>query len=137
MGFTNDLTFANIYEQDCIRRLKTAQKMNGNFKPYDIIDANGVKYEVKADRIAHRTGNVCIEYECRAKPSGIASSEADFYMYYVVKDKCISKLFKIPTGDIRRMIDDQAYHKTQLGGDAWLSRFYLFRIDLFERYALI
>ena len=35
--------------------------------------------EVKTDLKAHKTGNVYIEYESRGKPSGIATSEADYY----------------------------------------------------------
>jgi len=35
--------------------------------------------EVKRDLIAKDTGNVFIEYECREKPSGIATTKADFH----------------------------------------------------------
>lgn len=39
--------------------------------------------EVKTDRLAHRTGNIFIEYECRGKPSGIATSTATYWIYRV------------------------------------------------------
>lgn len=39
------------------------------------------KIEVKSDRITTKTGNVYIEYESRGKPSGIATSEADYWVY--------------------------------------------------------
>ena len=39
------------------------------------------KIEVKSDRITIKTGNVYIEYESRGKPSGIATSEADYWVY--------------------------------------------------------
>jgi hypothetical protein len=34
-------------------------------------DLTNKKIEVKRDRIAHKTGNIFIEYESRGKPSGI------------------------------------------------------------------
>lgn len=37
------------------------------------------RIEVKKDLKAHITGNVFIEYESRNKPSGIATSEAEYY----------------------------------------------------------
>jgi hypothetical protein len=35
--------------------------------------------EVKTDRLAIKTGNIAIEYECRGKPSGIAATKADWW----------------------------------------------------------
>lgn len=40
------------------------------------------KVEVKYDRKATETGNVFVEYSSRGKPSGMAVSEADYYVYY-------------------------------------------------------
>ena len=39
------------------------------------------KIEVKSDRITAKTGNIYIEYESRGKPSGIATSQADYWVY--------------------------------------------------------
>jgi hypothetical protein len=39
------------------------------------------KVEVKTDRLTEKTGNVYIEYESRGKPSGIRTSEADYWVY--------------------------------------------------------
>lgn len=39
------------------------------------------KIEVKCDRMTLKTGNVYIEYESRGKASGIATSEADYWVY--------------------------------------------------------
>tara|TARA_B110000977_G_scaffold14822_1_gene18287 strand:+ start:664 stop:1008 length:345 start_codon:yes stop_codon:yes gene_type:complete len=55
--------------------------------------------EVKYDLIAVKTGNVYIEYISRGKPSGISTSQADYYCFCigdtfhlilssVLKDKC-------------------------------------------------
>ena len=56
-------------------------------KEYDLIiikDGKEIKIEVKSDRQASQTGNLAIEYECNRKPSGISSTEADFYIYFIV-----------------------------------------------------
>jgi hypothetical protein len=39
------------------------------------------KIEVKTDLQAHKTGNVYVEYFSRGKPSGISTSESDFYCF--------------------------------------------------------
>ena len=43
----------------------------------------GKKIEVKRDFRATETGNIFVEYESRNKPSGIATSEADWWCYWL------------------------------------------------------
>jgi hypothetical protein len=43
----------------------------------------GKKIEVKRDFKCLETGNIFVEYESRNKPSGIATSEADYYCYWL------------------------------------------------------
>ena len=38
-----------------------------------------LKVEVKRDRMAEKTGNVAIEYECRGAPSGIKATSAEWW----------------------------------------------------------
>lgn len=52
------------------------------------VDLVNKSVEVKRDRVAHKTGNVFIEYESRGRPSGISTSQSDFYAYYI-SDVCI------------------------------------------------
>lgn len=47
------------------------------------------KVEVKTDRLTEKTGNVYIEYESRGKPSGIVTSEADYWVYKVGEGRAI------------------------------------------------
>lgn len=37
------------------------------------------KIECKRDRLAHKTGNVFIEYRCRGKDSGLSMTEAEWW----------------------------------------------------------
>lgn len=77
-------------------------KHNSDFR-YDLsvgIEYEGVvaqmlnqkKIEVKTDFIAHTTGNIAIEYECRGRPSGIATTESEYYVYV------------IPLGEVRELM---------------------------------
>lgn len=43
--------------------------------------SNGKLIEVKNDRMIHKTGNLFIEYESRDKPSGLATTTADYWIY--------------------------------------------------------
>ncbi len=44
------------------------------------------KYEIKADRLSYKTGNVCIEIANCGRPSGITSTKSDYWGYFVIKD---------------------------------------------------
>lgn len=47
------------------------------------------KVEVKCDRMTVKTGNIYIEYESRGKPSGIATSQADYWVYKFDEESAI------------------------------------------------
>ena len=50
---------------------------------------NGAKkVEVKTDRMAHRTGNIAVEFRCNGRPSGISTTEADYWAF-VLRDGTI------------------------------------------------
>lgn len=51
---------------------------------------NDSKIEVKTDLKAHQTGNVFIEYSSRNKPSGISTSEAEYYAF-IIKGSIVIK----------------------------------------------
>ena len=81
------------------KKYSKAYKMEGKYKPYDIYDPeNDIKVEVKKDIGSKETPNYFIEYECNNEDSGIASTEAN---YWVIcdEDKCmwikISKLLSL------------------------------------------
>jgi hypothetical protein len=45
------------------------------------------KIELKSEAYTwRRTGNVCIEFECNGKPSGIAATEADMWFHELKSD---------------------------------------------------
>ncbi len=63
---------------------------------------SGAKIEVKSDRKTEQTGNVYIEYKSRGKLSGIATSQADFWVYKVAENKAII----ISTSDLKKKLKE-------------------------------
>ena len=75
-----------------------------NNNKYDFQTDDNLKYEVKADAMSLKTNNFFIEFYGYNKPSGIATTEANFYIitdtniYYLIdvtKLKDITKKCKI------------------------------------------
>lgn len=137
MTFKKDLEFGQLYERIFIEheKLQNYKLSEGKFKEYDIIDNdNNIKYEVKTDRLSHKTGNICIEYECNNKPSGINTTQADYYIYFVLDNEDYT-IYKIPVEKIKLMINDKSLKlKSVKGGDGFRSSLYLFKVHLFNEY---
>jgi hypothetical protein len=84
---------------------------------------DGKLVEVKSDRLAHKTGNVYIEYECRNKPSGIATTTAHYWIYRIQQNNIA---IIIPTERLKEIC--RVYYKEgriMLGGDNNLSKGFL------------
>jgi hypothetical protein len=92
--------------------------------------------EVKSEKLASKTGNICIEYFCRGKPSGISVSIAQYYFIYVVKNDKEYRVFKIPTIELKYLIKNKLYIRECNGGDDMASKLYLFKIDMLKSYEL-
>jgi hypothetical protein len=133
MPFEDDLKFGNIYESLLLNYIPDdfdEIEMSPNdkkFKPWDlrVSKQNYVcKYEVKADRWTNKTGNFCIEYECFNQASGIATTEADVWAYFVVKSNTDQDCYLIPVKYIKSLIEEGSYKK-MIGGDKQRSKFFL------------
>lgn len=131
--FKEDLAFGNEYENKYIeyKNFRQCVHMKGYFKYYDI-EADGVFYEVKTDRLAHKTGNFCIEYEYNSKPSGITATKADIYAYIIISGDDFS-IYEIPTKIIREFIDNKKYRKN-MSINGGKTKMYLFSLELFLNY---
>ena len=60
-------------------------KLKGETKLHTMLEDS--KIEVKFDRKTRDTGNVFIEYESRGKPSGIKTTQADYWAYFIGDDE--------------------------------------------------
>lgn len=123
-NFDKDLKLGQKYEQEALKYFKynDFKISEGKFKPYDIelTTDNGKRYiEVKCDRLAHKTGNLAIEYECNGQPSGLNSTKAHIWIYFIVHTK---EVFIIPVKKLKELINNC---KSVNGGDGYRSKMFL------------
>ena len=83
------------------------------------------KIEVKTERDKWKeTGNICIEFECRGKPSGIAITEAKYWAHILADDDVIVCILLFPTDKLKKIA--RKYFKNAIyGGDDNLSKMVL------------
>jgi hypothetical protein len=85
-------------------------KLKGETKFHKMLSNS--KIEVKFDRMTRKTGNVYIEYESRGNPSGIRTTEADYWAYFTQDEEC----FVISTKKLKEKIIKLKPRKIK-GGD--------------------
>tara|TARA_R110000803_G_scaffold32816_4_gene72075 strand:+ start:783 stop:1154 length:372 start_codon:yes stop_codon:yes gene_type:complete len=61
------------------------------------------KIEVKRDNWVGRTGNIAIEYKSRGKPSGIATTQADYWIIMFSKEYEDKFMFIIETQRLKEV----------------------------------
>lgn len=109
---------------------------NGNISR----DAFHLTFEVKEDQKCAQTKNVGVEFMCCKKPSGISTSEADFYIYHVHTgyESTDRKTLLIRTEDLKKAIQDRRYHRivtSYRDGDHRPADNYLFYLTEMEKIA--
>jgi hypothetical protein len=99
----------------------------GEIREQKIADMlTGKKIEVKSERDTWmKTGNICIEYECWNKPSGIRATESDYWFHNlcVGDNEFCTLVFK--TDVLKTIVDKLDTFKTVSGGDHNASRMFL------------
>lgn len=139
--FYRDLKVGQSYEIELLKHIDHIKyiQSKGNFKEYDMKIYHKPKryktYEVKSDKQISIYGNICIEYECRNKPSGISTSTAKYWAIFECKDAYYT-LYIIPSKIIREYIEKCKYHSIKNGGDGRVSKLYLFKKELFKDYII-
>ena len=102
--FTKDLSYGKKHE-------KLVMKSMENF-------------ELKTDRMAHKTGNVYVEFQSRGKNSGIRTSKSDTWIFKIVSngDKHLFSI-QIPLTRLKKLVSTD--YRIVPGGDNLTSRGYL------------
>ena len=86
------------------------------------------KIEVKTERdIWKSTGNIVVEFESRGKPSGIASTEAEYWFHNLAVGEDIVMTLVFPTKTLRNYIAKNMPRMVR-GGDNNTSRLYLINL---------
>lgn len=61
----------------------------------------GATIEVKADSWIRRTRNIAVEYESRGKPSGIATTEADYWCFIFDSEEAKKTFIMVDTDKLK------------------------------------
>jgi hypothetical protein len=85
------------------------------------------RIEVKTDRIAHITGNVAVEYKYKGRPSGISTTEADYWAFLLYD---MTTIIMVPTEKLKAIAREK-YKQDQitLGGDENASEMILIPVN--------
>ena len=85
------------------------------------------KVEVKTERDKWKqTGNICIEFSCRGKPSGIAVTQAKWWVHVLANGDDTSCMLMFPTEKLKEIARKYyANGKIVNGGDDNLSKMVL------------
>jgi len=139
--FKKDLQDGQLAERQAIEKLELHfPEISGfrqsNTKEYDIegiLDGQPVTFEVKNDLMAHKTGNVAIEYECRGKASGLRTTQADYWIY-----KFDNSFFLFRTDMLRRQLfDEKNYFRLVTGGDVGSNtKMYLVKVNALRTWGM-
>ena len=102
--FTKDLSYGKKHE-------KLVMKSMENF-------------ELKTDRMSHKTGNVYVEFQSRNKDSGIRTSKSDTWIFKIVSkgDRHLFSI-QIPLTRLKKLVSKD--YRVVPGGDNLTSRGYL------------
>ena len=97
----------------------------GTIREEKIVDMlTNKKIEVKSERdMWMKTGNICVEYECWNKPSGIRATESDYWFH----NEFCTLVFK--TDVLKTIVDKLDYFKTVSGGDNNASKMFLVNLQ--------
>ena len=92
------------------------------------------RIEVKTERgLWTKTGNIVIEFESRNKPSGIQTTEAEYWFHNLEKDGQVLCTIVLPTAVLREYIKTNMPSVVR-GGDNFTSLLYKINLkDLFEK----
>lgn len=119
--FKKDLEDGHQAELEVIELLKRTRPLFKNVerchtKEYDFrgeVWGGYITFEVKYDLMVEKTGNIAIEYESRGKPSGIATTKANFWVY-----KFLGRYFLYLTSELKKhLYEDKGYDRKATGGD--------------------
>jgi hypothetical protein len=88
----------------------------GNEQQTLVMDVfEGDSFEIKSDFMAHRTGNIAIEFQCRGKDSGIRKTESKHWVYKITEPDII---IVFSTEKLRKFVEDNmGNYKVIMGGD--------------------
>ncbi len=102
--FYKNLKKYQPYEKEAAKRIEHLNNVHvlhfNNDKYYDFLTSDNTKYEVKTEPSSLKTNNFFIEFKAYGIPSGITTTEADYYIicdtitYYLIDTNKLKVLVK-------------------------------------------
>lgn len=90
----------------------------------------GKKLEVKTERgMWSKTGNIAIEFESWGKPSGIESTEADYWFHNLALGDDVYCTLVFNTDMLKKIVNGLDSHKVVKGGDHNASKMFLVNLS--------
>jgi len=124
-NFIKDLEFGKIYENKAMKLINyKCFPSKGKCKEYDfyyIKDGKKIYIEVKSDKLACKTGNLCIEYKFKNNPSGISATKSDYWIYFICRHEQEDEIYIIPTNKLKEIIKLD-YCRSVSAGDNKMSK---------------
>lgn len=108
--FDLDLAYGQVFEK----------------KVADILGNSKIEVKTEKDKWK-QTGNIVIEYESRGKPSGIITTEADYWLHNMAYGDNIVFSILVSVTTLRRYIA-QHNPRSVIGGDDMTSKLYLIKL---------
>lgn len=131
--FHRDLQFGKQYERKFIEimNFSNAIQSEGCVKEFDVQSEDGLKYEVKADKMASKTGNICIEFCSNGEPSGINATQSNKWAHFVISFDGTYDLYLLEVDELKEMLSKNKFRQVR-GGDCYRSQMYLIPISFFK-----
>ena len=135
--FKRNLAVGHKYEDIAIDRIFNnpidLYRPEGQFRPYDFTTGQ-IAYEVKSDRSTYRTGNFCVEFSFHGLPSGITTTMADIYIFFVVYPNESYKVYTIPVCVLKKAIREKFWTHIVAQRPGRPSSCYIIPTSLFSEY---
>ena len=134
-NFNYCLAQGKKYERETLKYIEydTCEFSQGYCKEWDLqTTKDGVKtiYEVKSERYAGHSKNLCVEYAYNGVLSGVRATSADIWVHFAIMTDGSHICYFIPIADLRQLVADKKYIKNIVGGgDGKKSSFYIFRMS--------
>lgn len=91
-----------------------------------------IKYEIKADKMASKTGNIAIEISCSGKASGINSTSSQKWGHFVINNDKFD-LYLLDVSKLKEMIEVNNFRIVR-GGDNYKTELVLIPIRYFQEF---
>lgn len=113
---------------------------DGSFKDWDICvtlsDQSVLTYEVKCCRNSYRSGLMCLEYSYRDRPSGIAASKADYFVYISIINEQEENVYVVPSHVLKDKLTRPEKYKRIICGRIKQSKALLVPLAEIEKYLI-